>query len=115
MYQIIQSILSDPQDKTEISLIFANVTEDDILLRQELDAWAVVYKKQFKVYYVLDKPPSSKWVGGSGYVTPSMLRDQLFAPGSDAMVLCCGPPMMVNKLNEHLVQLGHSKANIFTF
>lgn len=35
MYQVIQAILNNPKDHTKISLIFANVTEDDILLRKE--------------------------------------------------------------------------------
>jgi len=40
MLQIIREVLSNPEDRTEISLIFANVSEDDILLRDELDALA---------------------------------------------------------------------------
>ncbi|XP_065830977.1 NADH-cytochrome b5 reductase 1-like [Oscarella lobularis] len=35
--QIVQAILKDPYDRTEMSLIFANQTEDDILLRPELE------------------------------------------------------------------------------
>lgn len=30
MYQIIKSSLKDPKDKTQLSLIYANVNEDDI-------------------------------------------------------------------------------------
>lgn len=30
MYQIIKSSIKDPNDKTQLSLIYANVTEDDI-------------------------------------------------------------------------------------
>jgi cytochrome-b5 reductase len=53
MYQIIKAILSNPEDKTEISLIFANVNVDDILLKDELDKLADNHP-QFKVYYVLN-------------------------------------------------------------
>ena len=31
------AVLKDPEDKTEISLLFANQTEDDILLKTEID------------------------------------------------------------------------------
>lgn len=37
MYQILQEIDSNPLDKTKATLIFANVTEADILLRKEFE------------------------------------------------------------------------------
>lgn len=40
MFQVAQEILSNPDDKTQVSLIFANQTEDDIILRKELDNFA---------------------------------------------------------------------------
>jgi len=36
--QVIRAILKDPFDRTELWLIFANQSEDDILLRKELEA-----------------------------------------------------------------------------
>ena len=57
MYQVVNAILRDPLDKTELSLIFANVTEDDILLRTELDTLAAVHAN-FTVHYVLNDPPT---------------------------------------------------------
>ena len=49
MYQVAQAILRDPHDFTKIFLIYANVSEDDILLRKEFDAWAQDHCKRFKV------------------------------------------------------------------
>lgn len=40
MYQIIQAVLRDPEDRTEIRLLYANQSEDGILLHQELEALA---------------------------------------------------------------------------
>lgn len=42
-------ILSNPADKTEVSLIFGNLSEDDILIKDKLDALAKKHPKQFKV------------------------------------------------------------------
>lgn len=39
-YQVAQAILKDPADNTKISLVFGNLSEDDILLRKELDELA---------------------------------------------------------------------------
>ena len=38
--QIINAVLKNPEDRTQISLLYANQTSDDILLRQQLDALA---------------------------------------------------------------------------
>lgn len=48
-YQVAAAILKDPSDTTRISLIFGNVSEDDILLRQELDDLAAQHPDRFKV------------------------------------------------------------------
>ena len=53
-YQLIRSICEDRTDTTEVSLVYANRTEDDILLRSELDAWAKAHPKNLKVHYMLE-------------------------------------------------------------
>ena len=40
VFLVIRAIQRDPNDKTEVWLIFANQTEEDILLREELEACA---------------------------------------------------------------------------
>ena len=54
MLQIIKAALKDPEDKTQLSLIFANVNEEDILLRQELNSLVKQHASRFKVYFVLN-------------------------------------------------------------
>ena len=44
MLQIAQEVVRNPEDKTEVTLVFANVSEDDILLRKELDDMAKKHK-----------------------------------------------------------------------
>lgn len=52
MLQVIKAILKNPRDVTKVSLVFANVTEEDILCREELDSLAK--DPRFNVYYVLN-------------------------------------------------------------
>jgi len=101
MLQIIRQVLKDPQDKTEISLIFANVTEDDILLRKELDTCASQHKSRFRVYYTLDKPPQD-WKQGAGFVTTDMISKNLFMPSDESLILVCGPPPMIKAMTNNL-------------
>jgi cytochrome-b5 reductase len=73
MLQICQAIRRGRKegDKTEVDLIFANVNEEDILLREDLDS--LNKEDGFNVYYVLNNPPSG-WTGGEGFVTADMIK-----------------------------------------
>ena len=47
--QVIDAVLANPEDKTELSLVYANVSEADIILKEKIDALAAKHPKQFKV------------------------------------------------------------------
>ncbi|XP_037538572.1 NADH-cytochrome b5 reductase 2 [Nematolebias whitei] len=115
MLQLVRSITSDPADSTKCSLIFANQTEKDILLREELEEVQKNHPEKVKLWYTLDKPPQG-WSYSSGYVTFDMIKDHLRAPSSDVLVVLCGPaPMIRNACLPNLEKLGHQKDNIFTY
>lgn len=54
MYQLIKHVTRDPKDNTQLALLFANQTERDILIRNELDEIAQNHPSQFKVWYTVD-------------------------------------------------------------
>jgi cytochrome-b5 reductase len=105
MYQLIRAICEDDTDTTEVSLIYANRSEEDILLRSELEAFARWYPKNFKLWYMLDHPPKN-WAYGRGYVTPEVMAAKLPGPAPDTKVMLCGPPGMVNASKKALVAAG---------
>ena len=94
--------------EVNIQLIFANRTEEDILLYEELK------KLPIKVFFVLDSPPKG-WTQGEGYLTEDMLRKNLPFPSPDTLVCFCGPPPMNRMVRTHLTAIGHSADNIFKF
>jgi len=110
MLQVIRAIIRGRAagDRTEVDLIFANVTPQDILLKEDLDALAAE-DKGFRVHYVLDKPPAD-WTGGVGYVTGDMITKWLPKPAPDVKILICGPPPMVSGLKKTTEALGFQKA-----
>lgn len=108
MYQLIRAICEDERDTTEISLIYANRTEADILLRDELEQFARKYPKNFKLWYMLDTAPEN-WAYGSGFVNQEVLSERLFAPSPDTKVLLCGPPGMVSATKKMLAAIGFQK------
>ncbi|RYP54412.1 hypothetical protein DL768_000829 [Monosporascus sp. mg162] len=105
MYQLIRAICEDDRDTTEVSLIYANRTEKDILLRSELETFARRYPKNFKLYYLLDQPPA-EWGYGRGYVTKQLMAERFPGPGLESKIMICGPPGMVSAAKKAFVQLG---------
>ncbi|KAK6341170.1 NADH-cytochrome b5 reductase [Orbilia brochopaga] len=109
MLQIVKAILRNPDDKTVIDLIFANVHEDDILLKEDLDELAEREKERFRVHYVLNVAPEG-WTGGFGFVTADMIKAWCPAPAKDIKILVCGPPPMVSAMKAHCKTLGYEPA-----
>lgn len=104
MISIIRWILAKRLD-VELFLIFANKTEADIIFREEWDRDAREHPN-FRVYHVLEQPPSN-WTMGIGRITADILRSRLPRPAPETVVFLCGPPPMVEVLEETLRALGY--------
>lgn len=116
MLQVIKEILKNPNDKTQVHLIFANNSEEDILLKETLDNlqrnhgtrfyspmitplyWRSHLLGNFKVTYVLSQP-SNNWRGEKGFVSKSLIQSKLPAPSNDVMIFVCGPPPMMKAIS----------------
>lgn len=128
MYQLARQIFKNPEDKTKVTLVFGNVTEDDILLRKEFQELENTYPQRFKAFYVLDNPPNG-WSGGKGYISKDLLKTVLPEPKEDNIkIFVCGPPGMYKAisgpkaspkdqgdLSGILKELGYSKEQVFKF
>lgn len=128
MYQLVRSIFKNPEDKTQVTLVFGNVTEEDILLKKEFDELENTYPRRFKAFYVLDYPPKG-WAGGKGYITKELLKTVLPEPKEENIkIFVCGPPPMYKaisgnkvspkdqgELSGALKELGYSKDQVFKF
>jgi len=127
MLQVINEIVSNPSDKTQIKLIFANIAEEDILLRSQLDDLQNKHKN-LKIYHVLEKPPKN-WKGGVGYVNKQMVKDWMPSPNDkNFKVLVCGPLGMMKQmtgpknpdfsqgeLTGLLKEIGYNKEQVFKY
>lgn len=89
MLQIIRAALKNPFDRTKLSLIYANVNEEDILLKKELDELVDTSDARLKVHYVLNNPPAG-WTGSAGFVTKEHINEHLPASDSNIKILLCG-------------------------
>jgi len=103
--QVIRDMLKRADDNTNIWLIYANVTEGDILLRKELESFVLQYKGRFNLHFTLDNPPEEDWNGSSGWIDTEMCENHLPKPTSESFVFICGPPPMIKYVNYAMVML----------
>eukprot|EP00301_Raphidiophrys_heterophryoidea_P018725 c3733_g1_i1.p1 GENE.c3733_g1_i1~~c3733_g1_i1.p1 ORF type:complete len:272 (+),score=69.56 c3733_g1_i1:51-818(+) len=126
MYQVIREIISNPEDKTEVSLLFANVSPQDIIMHGELEAVAKAHPN-IHIHYVVNKGDET-WTGSVGFVSAELIKQYLPAPADDSMVFVCGPPAMVSiicgskgpnftqgEVDGVLKDLGYTSAHVFKF
>lgn len=115
MLQLVTEILKRSGDDTQLALLYANQSEQDILLRDELDFLAAKYQEQFKVWYTVDRG-SDNWKFSVGFVNDEMIKENLFEPSDDTITLMCGPPPMINfACLPSLEKLGYDKELNFAY
>lgn len=128
MFQLTRAIFNNPNDKTKVSLIFGNKTEEDILLKEEFQKLENDYPNRFKAYYTLDTPPKS-WPYGKGFITKDLLKEVLpDAKSENIKIFVCGPPPLYKsisgpkksptdqgELDGILKELGYAKDQVYKF
>ena len=119
MLQVIRALLKNhTKDKVNCWLIYANQTEEDILLRKELESLVNSTNISFKIHYTLDRPPTDgTWKYSTGFINTTMCRDHLPpVTASNCMIFMCGPPPMIKFACEPaLKELGYSEEQLYTF
>ncbi|XP_053993794.1 NADH-cytochrome b5 reductase 3-like [Hylaeus volcanicus] len=117
IFQLIDTILNDPSDKTILCLLYANQTEDDILLHKELQMLTDRNPKQLQVFYTVDRPIKPlKWNHFVGYVSCEMIQKVFPEFQESSLALLCGPPPMVHQTcRPALTSMGWPTDHILTF
>jgi cytochrome-b5 reductase len=121
IYQFIQGILNNPNDQTKINLVFGVNTEQDLLLRDELEHYKKCFPGRFNYIYTVSHPKEEGSSLRKGYVTEELLRDVMRGADKDTHVFVCGPPGMEDALVGSrkspgvLGRLGFSKDQIYKF
>ena len=128
MWQLCRAIFNNPEDKTKVTMIFGNVTQDDILLKPELEKLEKDYPDRFRAFYVLDNPPAD-WKQGKGFITKDLLKTTIPGPqDGNVKVFVCGPPGLYKaisgmkkspaeqgELTGYLKELGYGEDQVYKF
>ncbi|KAK5121170.1 NADH-cytochrome b5 reductase [Meristemomyces frigidus] len=128
MYQLARGIFKNPEDKTKVTLVFGNVTADDVLLKREFEDLEQQFPQRFRAFYVLDQPPED-WQQGKGFITKDLLKTVIPGPkDGNVKVFVCGPPGMYKaisgpkkspaeqgELQGYLKELGFTEEQVYKF
>ena len=93
----------------DITVIYGARSPGELLYKSELEAWEA--QDGIDMYVTVDKGDEG-WKGREGFV-PAVLQE--VAPSADnAIVLVCGPPIMLKFTMQPLLDLGFSPGTIIT-
>ena len=117
MYHLIQDVLKNPSDSTQLWLLFANHTEADILMRDKLESLAQQHPDRFKLFLTVtraEKP--EEWDHFVGHVNANMIKATLPPPSSDTLIVMCGRKgFNFEACHPSLDQLGYDKDHRFKY
>ena len=122
MYQILNEILKEqsslpPGERVDIQiwLLFANQSEEDILLREQLEHLAATNADRFHLWYTVDRDPP-EWKYSKGFINETMIQEHMPPPGDDVLICICGPPPMIKfACVPNLDKLGYTEQMLHAF
>jgi cytochrome-b5 reductase len=124
MLQVIQHILDMQYHHIEISLLFANQTENDIFMKEYIDSLPA---DRVHVWYTIDRvmnqdntsndsSSNSGWKYSVGYINSKMIQDHLPPPSDETLIFVCGPlPMIKYACEPAFQELGYQEGHWFAF
>lgn len=99
LLQVIRANVGNPNDKTKVSLLFANPNEHRILLKGVLDDLAQKSGGKFKAHYCVDRVLSDKsYEGFTGFIDHAKVKATMPPPVEGTMMMICGPDKMLQNL-----------------
>ena len=102
-------IVNMKEENIEMILLFANRTEEDIVLRKELEA----VPDRVKIQYILDKG-NENWKGRTGYVTKEILNEICPLNEKETMYIHCGPGPM-NQVIRNIFTENYPESRLFKY
>lgn len=94
--------LVDQGNRQPLLLIYANVTWDDVIFREQLPE--LEEKLNLRLVHVLEKPPDG-WQGEQGFVTTEIIRRHTDQAWQDPEYFICGPDPMLDAVEAALHKL----------
>ena len=114
-FRVILAAVENLDDETEMELLYSNHSEEDILLRPELDELVSRSSGRLKIHYILSHPSQTGWSHLTGRVTFDIVRACLAAPDEYTLALLCGPPGFEQTCSSALKEYGYCSERVVSF
>ncbi|KAF3937366.1 hypothetical protein ABW19_dt0204907 [Dactylella cylindrospora] len=112
IFQVLRAVMQDPEDDTQCVVFDGNRLEEDILCREELDAFENGNKHKCKIIHTLSNPPET-WTGLRGRIGKDLICKEM--PRDDTLILVCGPPALEASVKKILMDEGYTDKDMVFF
>ncbi|KAK6346642.1 hypothetical protein TWF696_006762 [Orbilia brochopaga] len=111
--QVLRAVVQDGGDETRCVVLDGNRTEEDILCRGELDAFAAVAPQRCRIVHTLSRL-SESWKGLTGRIDRPLIAREMPQEGP-VMALVCGPPALETSVRQILRAEGFEEQDMLFF
>lgn len=113
IFQVLRAVMQDREDPTTCVVLDGNRTEEDILCKDNLDAFAATNSSKCSIIHTLTNA-SNSWTGLRGRISVHHLEEYIF-PERQSMVLICGPSRLEKSVGEILTKIGWDASDVVFF
>ncbi|OQD82202.1 hypothetical protein PENANT_c023G00469 [Penicillium antarcticum] len=113
VFQVLRAVMQDKEDPTTCVILDGNRMEEDILCREDLDAYVAADSRKCTVVHTLTQG-SDAWTGRRGRISEELLAEYA-APEEHSMVLICGPRPMEESARKILLEKGWAEEDLHFF
>ncbi|KAH7969363.1 hypothetical protein HPB52_017126 [Rhipicephalus sanguineus] len=118
MLQLLRNMFADSTDCTLVRMIDVNHSTREIIACSELNDYARSHSSTFRICHVLSEMPSLQLMPGviQGPLNRYIMAAHLPAPNSKSLILCCGPPSLIDKVcRPALADIGYKSEQVLYY
>ncbi|KAJ3424998.1 NADH-cytochrome b5 reductase [Anaeramoeba flamelloides] len=114
MVQLARSVMKNSEDKTKIVFLHGNISENELVLFDEIKSYQENFPDQFTYTYALEKP-GENWDGGEGFISKEIIEKHIDLELNPQIVMC-GPKGFTNAMTKIVkIQMNLPKEQVFSY
>lgn len=114
IFQVLRAVMQDAEDATHCTVLNGNRLVEDILCREDLDAFARENESRCKILYTLTQGPED-WQGLRGRIAAPLLKEHCVSEEGESLVLICGPEPLEKATHKALLEQGWREEDLMFF
>ncbi|MCJ0742108.1 ferredoxin--NADP reductase [Pedobacter montanisoli] len=111
LFSILKSALT-AETHSEVVLIFSNRTAEDVLFKDELDAWKERYAERLTLIYLFSSSKNLMRARLNSFLIGQLVHENIHFDAKDALFYTCGPVDYMDMCRIKLLGLGYAPVQI---